>query len=55
MSDDKGEYLYQQLKEDPESFVNEANEVLKEEIAEKKGFAVKFHRLELYGVCSGCS
>ena len=26
MNDDKGEYLYQQLKEDPESFVNQKDE-----------------------------
>ncbi|TKB70484.1 MAG: transcriptional repressor [Nitrospira sp.] len=35
-------------------FENEDIERLQAEVAAKNGFAIQTHKLELYGVCSGC-
>ncbi len=35
-------------------FENEEIERLQTEVASKHGFSIQQHRLELYGVCSGC-
>lgn len=38
-----------------EEFEDSTIERIQEEIAGSRGFAVKFHRLELYGLCRKCS
>jgi Fur family ferric uptake transcriptional regulator len=35
-------------------FENEDIERLQAEVATKNGFSIRTHRLELYGICSGC-
>jgi Fur family ferric uptake transcriptional regulator len=35
-------------------FENERIEALQQDVARKKGFKVHSHKLELYGLCSGC-
>jgi Fur family ferric uptake transcriptional regulator len=36
-------------------FENERIEALQDDVARKKGFKVQSHKLELYGLCAGCS
>jgi Fur family ferric uptake transcriptional regulator len=36
-------------------FENESIEALQHDVARKKGFKVQSHKLELYGLCEGCS